>query len=182
MSGILPLWCGFRAWGRFMNTEDRTAGYRLLETGTTVPFRIIGQDFVSGPDDAEFAARVELQFDSDEEGEEYEPDDIVEWGAFGFLFTVGVLSFADARPREASIIEYSEKDELTVADFLEHLRFVRGELHFYADYVRGRRIKTEVVVRPNGTATLQTFGRGKAAIRWLERLQGRKLMLIVGRP
>lgn len=58
---------------------------------------------------SEFAARVELRFDSDEEGEEYEPDDIVEWGAFGFLFTVGVLSFADARPREASIIEYAEK-------------------------------------------------------------------------
>jgi len=165
-----------------MNADDRTAGYRLLETGTTVPFRIIEQDFTSGPDDADFAARVELRFDSDEEGEEYEPDDIVEWGAFGFLFTVGVLSFADARPREASIIEYAEKDELTVSDFLEHLRFVRGELHFYVDYIRGRRIKTEMVVRPNGTATLQTFGRGKAAIRWLERLQGKKMMQVVERP
>jgi|SRR5665213_187187 len=97
-----------------MNADDRTAGYSLLETGTTVPFRIIEQDLTSGPDDAEFAARVELRFDSEKEGEEYEPDDVVEWGAFGFLFTVGVLSFADARPREASIIEYAGKDELTV--------------------------------------------------------------------
>jgi hypothetical protein len=165
-----------------MNTDDRTAGYRLLETGTTVPFRIIEQELTSGPDDAEFAARVELQFDSDEEGEDYEPDDIVEWGAFGFLFTVGALSFADARPREASIVEYAEKDELTVSDFLEHLRFVRGELHVYMDYIRGRRIKTEMIVRPNGTARLQTFGRGNAAIRWLERIQGKKMLQVVERP
>lgn len=36
-----------------MNTDDRTAAYRLLETGSTVPFRIIEQDLTSGPDDAE---------------------------------------------------------------------------------------------------------------------------------
>ena len=55
----------------------------------------------------------------------------------------------------------------------------RGELHFYADYIRGRRLKTDIVVRKDGTATLQTFGRGKAAVRWLEKLQGKKMMQFV---
>jgi len=39
-----------------------------------------------------------------------------------------VLSFADARPRNASVRDYQEKDEFRLADFIEGLRFVRGEL------------------------------------------------------
>jgi hypothetical protein len=46
------------------------------------------------------------------------------------MFVVGVLSFAEARPRNMSSVDYQEKDEFTVADFIEGLRFVRGELHF----------------------------------------------------
>ena len=72
-----------------------------------------------------------LVFNS-EDDEGIEAGDIAEWGAFGFMFTLGVLSFADGRPRESSVIEYAEKDELSVSDFLERLRFRRGELHFYA--------------------------------------------------
>ena len=55
---------------------------------------------------------------------------------------------------------------------MECLRFVRGELHFDADYIRGRRIKTRVAVRANGTVRLETIGRGKAALRWLEQMKG----------
>jgi len=55
-------------------------------------------------------------------------EDTAEWGAFGFIFVVGVLSFADARPRNASVRDYQEKDEFRLADFIEGLRFVRGEL------------------------------------------------------
>lgn len=58
--------------------------------------------------------------------------------------------------------KYQEKDELRLSDFIEHLRFVRGELHFDADYNRGRRLKTRIVVRSNGTMTLGTIGRGKS--------------------
>jgi len=63
---------------------------------------------------------------------------------------------------------------------MERVRFMRGELHFDADYIRGRRIKTRIVVRSNGTVTLETIGRGKAALRWLEQPKGKKLMQLVG--
>lgn len=65
--------------------------------------------------------------------------------------------------RNLSVADYSEKDDLRLADFMECLRFVRGELHFDADYIRGRRIKTRVV-RADGTVRLETIGRGKAAL------------------
>jgi hypothetical protein len=161
-----------------MTDKDRFAAHRLLETGTLVEFSIVKQSVDAGPDDAEFAVRVDLVFNADDE-EGIEAEDIAEWGAFGFMFVLGVLSFADGRPRESSIIDYAENDEFGVSDFLEHLRFRRGELRFYADYIRGRRLKTDVVVRTDGTATLQTFGRGKAAVRWLEKLQGKKMMQVV---
>ena len=59
---------------------------------------------------------------------------------------------------------------------MQRLRFVRGELHFDADYIRGRRIKTRIAVRANGTVMLETIGRGKAVLRWLERMRGKKLL------
>jgi hypothetical protein len=77
-------------------------------------------------------------------------------------------------------MDYREKDEFTVADFMEGLRFVRGELHFEADYIRGRRLKTRIAVRANGTVGLETTGRGKAVLRWLERMQGKKPLHLVG--
>jgi hypothetical protein len=58
---------------------------------------------------------------------------------------------------------------------------VRGELHFEADYIRGRRLKTRIAVRADGTVRLETTGRGKAVLRWLERMQGRKLLHLVGK-
>lgn len=78
-----------------------------------------------------------------------------------------------------SALEYEEKDEFKLADFIEGLSFVRGELHFDADYIRGRRIKTRISVRSNGSCTIETIGRGKAPLRWLERLKGKKLLKLV---
>jgi hypothetical protein len=46
---------------------------------------------------------------------------------------------------------------------------MRGELRFDADYISGRRVKTRIVVRANGSITLETIGRGKAALRALRR-------------
>ena len=132
-------------------------GYELLKTGTLVSFRIVDEEVLSAPDEAEFSLRLQLKFTSDE-GEEV----------------------CDAKPRNSSVLAYEEKDEFRLADFIERLRFVRGELHFDADYIRGRRVKTRVLVRSNGTVTLETIGRGKAALRWLERMQGKKLMHLVG--
>ena len=104
------------------------------------------------------------------------------WGAFGFLFVIGTLSFADARPREMSIIDYVEQDEFQVDDFINCLHWEDGSLKFSADYVRGRRMKTDVVLRPDGSGRLTTTGRGKAAIFWLERLKGKKSLQVVPPP
>ena len=55
---------------------------------------------------------------------------------------------------------------------LRHLRFKRGELHFYADYVRGRMMKTTVIVRKDGTFVLETVNRGETALAWLAKING----------
>ncbi len=167
-----------------MISEARMIGHELLKTGVLVSFRIISEEVLSAPaDDAEFGLRLQVKFVLDEAEEEEDEDDVAEntaeWGAFGFLFVLGVLSFAEAKPRNASELEYEEKDEFKLSDFIERLRFVRSELHFDADYIRGRRIKTRIAVRSNGTVTLETIGRGKAALRWLEQLKGKKLMQLV---
>lgn len=71
-------------------------------------------------------------------------------------------------------LDYRERDELSVSDFFEGLAFRRGELHFRADYIRGRRVKTDITVRSDGSVTVTTVGRGKAPFRWLDRLKGKK--------
>jgi hypothetical protein len=92
-----------------------------------------------------------LSFD-DEDSSEDDRADAVEWGALSFLFVMGVLPFADARPRGASELEYAEVDEFHGTDLLKGLKFRRGELHLDTDYVRGRRMKARVVVRPDWPA------------------------------
>jgi hypothetical protein len=47
------------------------------------------------------------------------------------------------------------------------------------DYVRGRCMKTTIVVRADGTFVLDTVNRGEAATRWVARLQGKKLLQAV---
>ena len=84
-----------------------------------------------------------------------EPSEVAEWGAFGFLYTVASLSFDDARPRGYSENDFLPKDEFTVGDFFECLSYKSGELHLMADYVRGRCMKTDITVRPDGTTTLR---------------------------
>ncbi len=168
-----------------MASEARMIAYELLKTGTLVSFRIVEEEVLSAADEAEFGLRLQLKFVPNDEDEEQDEDDAAEdtaeWGAFGFMFVVAVLSFEEAKPRNASVLEYEEKDEFKLSDFIERLRFVRGELRFDADYIRGRRVKTRVVVRSNGTVTLETIGRGKAALRWLEQLKGKKFVQLVGR-
>jgi hypothetical protein len=167
-----------------MASEVQVIGYELIKTGSLVSFRIVEEEVLPAPDEAEFGMRLLLKFvaekGEDDQDEDGVAEDTAEWGAFGFMFVLGVLSFAEAKPRNMSFADYHEKDEFTVADFIEGLRFVRGELHFDADYIRGRRIKTRVAVRANGTVRLETTGRGKAVLRWLERLQGKKLLQLIG--
>ena len=162
-----------------MTENDRVLGHHLLETGVVVPFRLLEQEILPAPDPAEFGARLKLKFEPEDEDED--PEDIVEWGAFGFMFVLAVLSFADARPRESSVLDYRETDELTVSDFLGCLSFRRGALEFRADYIRGRRMKTDIAIGPDGSVTLTTIGRGKAPFHWLDRIQGKKPMRVIDR-
>jgi len=80
-----------------------------------------------------------------------------------------VATATGLRPAGFSDREYVERDEFRVADFLAGLKLSNGELHLDTDYVRGRRMKTRVAVRPDGTGMLETIGRGKAALRWIAR-------------
>lgn len=156
--------------------NDRAAGLELLETGALVDFEVLDTKTQLAPDKENVHMQIDLVFKANED---QEPADVVEWAAFGFIFVLAVLSFADARPRGISEVDYSAKDDLTVGDFLEGLSFGRNGLHFAADYIRGRSLKTDITVRPDGTVTLTTWGRGEAALRWLDRLKGKKLMEVV---
>lgn len=161
-----------------MHFEDRSAGYQLLETGTLVDFQIVKTHVQAGPDGENLYVYAELLLGTETE-EDQDPEDIAEWGAFGFLFVLATLSFAEARPRGHSDIEYVEGDEFRVADFFECLRYVRGELRFCADYLRGRCLKTDIAIRPNGSVILTTRGRGESALRWLDKLKGKRLLRVV---
>lgn len=76
-------------------------------------------------------------------------------------------------------MDLKQGDDWYVGDLVRYLRYERGELHFYADYVRGRMMKTMIIVRPDGTFRLETVNRGQAATRWISKLQGKKLLMVV---
>jgi hypothetical protein len=160
-----------------MNDTKPSAAHRLLETGTLVRFRVADTQTHLSPDKENVFVWAELVFTDDDE--DTGPEDIAEWAAFGFLFTLAALSFHDARPRGASEIDYQPNDQFTVADFFDCLSFKHGELRLETDYVRGRSMKTSVTIRPDGTATLTTWGRGQSALRWLDQLQGKKRLASV---
>jgi hypothetical protein len=114
-----------------MASEARMIGYELLETGTLVSFCIVTEEVLNAPtDEAEFGLRLQLKFApvEEEEDEDEVAEGIAEWGAFGFMFALGVLSFTGAKPRNMSELEYEEKDEFKLADFIELLRARRAVL------------------------------------------------------
>jgi hypothetical protein len=158
--------------------DDRLAAHELLRTAAIVPFTVTADEVIPGSDEGEFALRLELSF-SGEDSPEEDRADVAEWGALGFLFAVGLLSFADARPRGASDAEFDPNDEFRLADFVAALTFRQGELQLDTDCVRGRRMKTRAIVRAQGTATIETRGRGKAALNWMSRLKGDKPVRVV---
>ena len=153
--------------------HDSAAAEALLRTGVLVPVRVVEEVVTPGSDEGEFALRLDISFDDDEIPED-DRAEVVEWGAFGFLFVIGTLSFHDARPRGASDIDYRDDDEFRVGDFLACIRYRNGELQFDADYLRGRRMKTRARVRADGTGFIETVGRGKSATHWIARLKGRQ--------
>jgi hypothetical protein len=159
-----------------MNHFDRNGGYQLLETASLVDFKV-GEPIIKACTDGEnIFLQVDLMLGDDDEEESA---DIAEWASFGLIFALAVLSFADARPRGLSDQDFIDDDEFTVSDMFECLRFVSGELRFSSDYLRGRCMKTDITVRKEGQLTLSTRNRGQAALRWLDRLQGKKMLMLV---
>lgn len=153
--------------------DDRAAGFELLKTATLIDFEVVETEV--GDLAPEGSMKAVLQFT--------EPED-VEWGGLGFMFALAAISFNDARPAGVSDIAYAgDDDEFTPSDLVEQFRFERGHLHLYLDYVRGRLVKTEIDVHPDGKVVIQTINRGKSLGRWLDMLRGRRhLAAVEGEP
>ncbi|MDQ6963734.1 MAG: hypothetical protein Q9M13_02305 [Mariprofundales bacterium] len=147
---------------------DRGIGFELLEQIVGLELRNVETEYADHADGV-----MCIRFKIDEED--------VATSAFGLIFALGVLSFHDARPRGMSEMDFKEKDEWHVADMLRCIRFEDGILRFYADYVRGRMVKTSVDVHKDGTVQIQTVGRARVAERWIACLQGKRLLEIMDR-
>lgn len=149
------------------------AGIELLKTGTLAEFEVVGTKVEPAPDGETKHVRIEMQLRASDDDGDREPDDEVECFGIGLMFVLAVMSFHDAGPRGYTEKTFVDEDEFTVGDFVTALRFVRGELHLEVDYLRGRCMKTEIVVRRDGWVILETRGRNDVALRWIERLQGK---------
>ena len=88
---------------------------------------------------------------------------------------LALISFKDALPAGYSKTEFQFEDEFKVADLVAGLRYWNGRLHFYADYVRGRLMKTTVDIDREGNVVIQTVNRDKLAGRWMEMLLKMKM-------
>jgi hypothetical protein len=91
--------------------------------------------------------------------------------AFDLLFTLGLMSYADAQPVGVSHHHYNSKDEWSIEKFLSCLKFSMGTLVFSSDYMDGRMMKTDIQFEPGGRVTLSTQNRGRIAEDWLMKLQ-----------
>lgn len=160
---------------------DNTA-LQLLRTGLLVPLKVESEEVLPQPgDSAEFGFALRLRV-ADDDDDTLEPEDVASWGSLGVAFLLGSLAFAGARPRGVSSEHYVEHDEFTVGDLVAHLRHERRGLTLDLDYLRGRRVKTRISIATDGTATLQTHGRGKAALDWLAQARGERRAALVAVP
>lgn len=167
-----------------MREPEPPIEYELLSDAVVAKLIVTETKITATVGDDDKHVRIEGRFgpEEDDDDEVGDPGSDVEHYAFALIYALGVLSFADARPRGVSGIDFQEKDDWTADDMLRRLNFRRGELHFYADYVRGRCLKTTIIVRPDGTFMLDTVNRGEAATRWISRLQGKRMLSVVEGP
>jgi hypothetical protein len=128
--------------------------YELIRSGTLFDdLEILDTKIVPTAGNEDWAVTIELKVD----------EDLVESCAFGIMYVLGLLSFHDGRPRGAAGKWFEDDDQFTAADMLRHLKFERGALSMYVDYLRGRSMKTEVDVSKDGVVLLKTVNRGQAA-------------------
>jgi hypothetical protein len=146
-----------------------SAERELLRAALSLDLSVEAPDLTPTTDATNMVVRIRGRFGGhDEDAEEgYES-----WGAFPLIYAIGALSFVDAGPRGDSTLDFESEDVWRAADMLECLRYVRGELHFYADYVRGRCMKTRIIVKPSGDFEIETVNRGDAATRWVAQITG----------
>ena len=149
-------------------SPDEPIEHELLQNAVAAEVTVTSVE-VSPTSTGDRYVRIEGRLGDDEESH-------VEWAAVGFIYALGVLSFAAARPRGVSGMHFEQQDQWTAADLLRHLRYERGRLVCETDYVRGRMMKTDVTVFPDGRFTLTTINRGEAATRWVAQLQGKKVL------
>jgi len=159
-----------------VSSEYLTTG-KLIQTALAVSFEVVDQKIEESAGGDEALVEIALQLGETEEDGELSND--VEWGAIPFVYTLAALSFSDARPRGLSDRDFEDDDQLTTADLLENLEFRGGTLYCCMDYVRGRCVKTDIRVQPDGRLILATRCRGEAALHWVERLKGKKRLGVV---
>ncbi len=101
------------------------------------------------------------------------------WAAVPIAHAVSAHSFADARPRGVSGADFDPRDEWGLGDLLSRLRFERGRLVLETDYVRGRMMKTDISIGPDGRLVVATRNRHEMALRWLRALKGKRHLQLV---
>ena len=140
--------------------------YELIQQATLLDLEVLETKSEPTVGNENWHVRLRLQAD----------EDLIGTCAVGLIYTLGQQSFHDARPRGVSGRWFDASDEWSVADMLRHLEFHQGTLHFYADYVRGRCLKTTVEVSSSGYVLVETVNRGQAVTRWVDRLRGKKAL------
>ncbi|MEO6601129.1 MAG: hypothetical protein ABIQ16_14720 [Polyangiaceae bacterium] len=140
--------------------------HKLIHDAALLDVVVIESDVQPTVGDEDWVVRLQLQVD----------EEIIDSCAHGLIFAIGVLSFHDARPRGVSGEWFEDGDQFTVADLLSHITFENGKLHMYVDYLRGRCVKTTIDIASDGKVRVETVNRGKAALAWIARLQGKKLL------
>ena len=153
-----------------MSDEDLPIERRLFSDGLLFEeLQILETKLTPTVGNEDWHVRIELQLDAE----------LVPCAVFGFIYTIGLFSFHDGRPRGVSGKWFEDDDLFLAADMLTRLQFERGKLHMYVDYLRGRCVKTTVEVSSDGKARVETVNRGQAATRWVDRLRGKKFLKAV---
>lgn len=148
-----------------MSLNEPPYEIELLEQAMTTPLAVESTNH----DDKLDHMKIVCKIDEDE----------VDTSAFGLIYTLSCLSFRDARPAGSSEMHYQDADAWWARDMLRCLRFQMGQLYFYADYERGRRMKTTIQVTKDGTVSVETSGRGSSASRWISIIQGKKVLTVI---
>jgi hypothetical protein len=147
-------------------SDTRRLEYKLVHDALLLDVDVIESDArpLVGEDD--WAVRIQVQTDPR----------LIDACAHGFLFALAAMSFNEARPRDGASEWVEPSDQFSAADLLEHLRFEQGKLRLQLDELRGRCLKTTIELTSDGRARIETLNRGKSALGWVARLQGKQLL------